>query len=122
MAIYLIVLMSTLFNTALGGSRVAMSLLAIDLGANPFGVGLLAALYGVFPMLLAIYAGKLIDRVGARGPMIAGVRVTVNHITHITIPLLFGAMGSVLGVAPVFISNGLMLLTGGIINQRAARH
>src|SRR5450759_1585682 len=52
----------------------------------------------------------------------AGVRVTVNHITHITIPLLFGAMGSVVGVAPVFISNGLMLLTGGIINQRAARH
>jgi predicted MFS family arabinose efflux permease len=52
----------------------------------------------------------------------AGVRVTVNHFTHITIPLLFGAMGSVVGVAPVFISNGLMLLTGGIINQRAARH
>ncbi len=73
MAIYLIALMSTLFNTAFGGSRVAMSLLAIELGANPFGVGLLAALYGVFPMLLAIYAGKLIDRVGARGPMIAGM-------------------------------------------------
>lgn len=73
MAIYLIALMCTLFNTAFGGSRVAMSLLAIELGANPFGVGLLAALYGVFPMLLAIYAGKLIDRVGARGPMIAGM-------------------------------------------------
>jgi MFS family permease len=72
MAIYLIALMSTLCNTAFAGSRVVMSLLAIELGANPFEVGLLAALYALIPMLLAIYAGKLIDRVGARGPMLAG--------------------------------------------------
>jgi len=72
MAIYLIALMSTLCNTAFGGSRVVMSLLAIDLGADPFGIGVLASLYALFPMLLAIYAGKVIDRVGARGPMFAG--------------------------------------------------
>ncbi len=75
MAIYLIALMSTLCNTAFGGSRVVMSLLAIDLGADPFGVGLLASLYALFPMLLAIYAGKVIDRVGARGPMFAGTLI-----------------------------------------------
>jgi len=72
MAIYLIALMSMLCHTAFGGSRVVMSLLAIELGANPFGVGLLAALYAVCPTLLAIYTGKLIDRVGARAPMFIG--------------------------------------------------
>ncbi len=72
MAIYLIALMSMLLHTAFGGSRVVLSLLAIELGANPFGVGVLAALYAVCPMLLAIYAGRLIDRVGARLPMLVG--------------------------------------------------
>jgi MFS family permease len=51
----------------------------------------------------------------------AGVRVTVNHFTHVTIPLAFGALGSAFGVAPVFVTNALMLLAGGIVNQRATR-
>lgn len=72
MAIYLIALASMLCNTAFGGSRVVLSLLAIDLGADPFGVGIMAALYAVGPMLLAIYTGKLIDRIGALAPMLIG--------------------------------------------------
>lgn len=70
--IYLVALASTFCNTAFGGSRVVLSLLAIELGANPLEVGMLAALYAVCPMLLAIYAGKVIDRIGARIPMLAG--------------------------------------------------
>jgi MFS family permease len=72
MTIYLVALASTFCNTAFGGSRVVLSLLAIELGANPLEVGMLAALYALCPMLLAIYAGKVIDRIGARKPMLAG--------------------------------------------------
>ena len=50
----------------------------------------------------------------------AGVRVTVNHLVHVTVPLLFGAIGSAFGFYPVFALNGLMLVGGGIMN-RAAR-
>lgn len=51
----------------------------------------------------------------------AGVRLTVHYCAHVAIPLAFGGIGSAFGIAPVFIVNALMLLTGGIVNQRAGR-
>ncbi len=72
MAIYLIVLLCILNHAAFTGSRVVISLYAIDLGADPFAIGVLVSFYAMCPLLLAIYAGKLIDRVGARLPMLAG--------------------------------------------------
>ena len=98
MAIYLIALMSTLCNTAFAGSRVVMSLLAIELGANPFEVGLLAALFALIPMLFAIYAGRLIDRVGARGPMLAG---TLGLALCLMLPAAYPMLPALYGVAPL---------------------
>src|SRR5512146_1404912 len=72
MAIYLIVLMCTLNHAGFGGSRVAVSLYALDLGANQFTIGVLMALYALLPMLLAVYIGRLADRVGPRLPMLCG--------------------------------------------------
>jgi MFS family permease len=72
MAIYLIVLLCILNHAAFTGSRVVFSLYAIELGADSFAIGVLVSLYALFPLLFAIYAGKLIDRVGARLPMLAG--------------------------------------------------
>jgi predicted MFS family arabinose efflux permease len=48
-----------------------------------------------------------------------GMRVTINQFTHIVVPVLFGTIGSVLGVAPVFIVNALILAGGGWINRRS---
>jgi MFS family permease len=72
MPIVLLALMGTLANVAHGGGRVTLSLLSLQLGANALGVGMLIALYAFGPLMLAIYAGKVIDRVGARRPMMAG--------------------------------------------------
>lgn len=72
MAIYLIVLMCALNHAGFGGSRVAVSLYALDLGANQLTIGVLMALYGLCPMLLAVTIGKLADRVGPRLPMLMG--------------------------------------------------
>lgn len=70
--IVLLAMMGTLCNVAHGGGRVTLSLLALQLGADAFGVGLLIALYALGPLVFAIYAGKVIDRVGARLPMMLG--------------------------------------------------
>lgn len=65
---------------AYGGLRLAMTLHAIELGASAATIGLLAAIFGVGPVLTSIVLGRWVDRVGARVPMIiasAGVVVSV---------------------------------------------
>ena len=59
-------------HMVLAGSRVAVSLDALAQGADPATVGVLLALYAVLPMVLAIPAGRLADRIGVRRPMLVG--------------------------------------------------
>ena len=59
-------------HLVLNGSRIAVSLDALSLGANAATVGGLLALFALLPMFFAIPAGRLADRVGVRGPMLAG--------------------------------------------------
>ena len=47
-------------------ARVVLALYALELGAQPFTVGILAATFSLLPMLLALPTGKLADRFGAR--------------------------------------------------------
>src|SRR5689334_25426563 len=79
-------------HLVLTGSRVAVSLNALALGANAATVGGLMALFALFPMFLAIPAGRLADRVGVRGPM------------------LVGSVGNALGVLVVTLLPGLPAL------------
>ena len=46
-----------------------------------------------------------------------GLRVTINQITHIAVPVVFGTIGSMFGVAPVFITNALFLTGGAFLNR-----
>lgn len=48
----------------------------------------------------------------------AGMRITVNQIVHTTIPLFFGAVGSAVGYAAVFLTNAGFLAVGGYISKR----
>src|SRR5215210_8051216 len=86
MSIYLIVLMCTLSHAGFGGSRVAISLYALELGASQFTIGVLMALYAICPLLLAVYVGRLADRVGPRLPMLIGV---VGVVVGLLLPPLF---------------------------------
>jgi MFS family permease len=45
-----------------------------------------------------------------------GLRLTVNKLTQILVPLAFGAMGSAFGLLPVFWANGVFLLAGGAVS------
>ena len=86
MAIHLVVLMCVLNHSGYVGSRMVMSLYALSLGADQFSIGIIMSLYALCPMLLAISAGKLVDRVGPRLPMLAG-----------TIGLSASAIGVIIG-------------------------
>jgi MFS family permease len=50
----------------------------------------------------------------------AGLRVTVNNVTHLVIPLVFGSIGTMFGYAPVWLANSLLLGAGGWLVRRAA--
>lgn len=62
-------------HVALGAARVTASLYALSMQASAFAVGSLIALFAVFPMLFAVPMGRVIDRSGARKPMMAGCLV-----------------------------------------------
>lgn len=44
-----------------------------------------------------------------------GIRQMANNVTHMIVPLLFGALGSVLGMGPVFWANSAILLGGAYL-------
>jgi len=48
----------------------------------------------------------------------AGVRMSLVNAMAVTVPLLFGAVGGALGVAPVLLSVGVFLTTGGWLSRR----
>ena len=69
---YLATLITLIVQGCNMGSRMIATLFAIELGANPFTVGLLISAYSVLPLLLSVYSGRVSDRFGARYPMLAG--------------------------------------------------
>jgi len=48
-----------------------------------------------------------------------GVRVSVNHMAHVAVPLFFGTMGTALGYAPIFLINAALLMICSYISKRS---
>jgi len=94
--LYLVVLASVLTSIAQRGSKVALSLYALELGAGSFAVGLLGALFASFPLLLAVHAGRISDRFGVRYPMLLGGTIMAIALAG---PALFPALGSLFACA-----------------------
>ena len=65
-----LVTLTVCVHTAFTGSRMLVSLYAIHLlHASDFTVGALLSSYALLPMLIAVTAGRLVDRSGARWPL-----------------------------------------------------
>ena len=77
MPLGLLVLTVVLAHTAFNGTRLNISLAALAAGASPLTVGVMMSLMAAFPMLLGIAAGRLVDRVGVRIPIIGAVALLV---------------------------------------------
>jgi MFS family permease len=105
MAIYLISLLSVLNQIGVKGSKMLVALYAIELGASPFVIGTLVASYAVFPLLFAVYAGRVIDRRGVRMPMVLGsMGMTAGLALPVmmpVVPVLFLSCG-LIGAASLF--------------------
>jgi MFS family permease len=70
--VYIAVSLSLLQGVSMRGAKMLVSLSALDIGATPFQVGVLAALFAAFPLVLAVYAGKISDRIGVTKPIVGG--------------------------------------------------
>ena len=77
MSVRLLVVLTVLVHLSFAGCRVIISLTAIHHGATPFTVGLVMSLLTVVAMLLAVRWGRWVDRIGVRGPMLAGAAAIV---------------------------------------------
>ena len=55
-----------------------------------------------------------------RAGEVTGLRLTINNITHIAVPVTSGAVASLLGVAPVFWACAALLVASGWLARKAA--
>lgn len=99
MPLFLIIVLTSITFITMKGSRVLMTLYAVDLGAGPFETGILFALYGLFPFLLAIAAGRLADRFDNRLLMYWGLG---SYILSLALPYVFPSMTTLFIVAPLW--------------------
>jgi MFS family permease len=99
MTLYWVVALAVLNHTSFKGSKVLLSLFALDLGASQLLIGVLYGMYSVFPIVLAVYAGKMADRLGMRGPMMLG---SAGLSLGLLIPYVFP------GVLALFVSATLI--------------
>lgn len=83
-------------HAAMAGLRMAVPLQALRAGASAWTVGILLALFAAAPVLLALHAGRLADRLGYHRPV------------HIAVVLAMAGMG--LGLASVWLQGVWMLL------------
>jgi len=107
MIIQYLLALTVINGVVIRGGRVLLALYALNMGADPFTVGLIAATFSAFPTLLSWPAGKLADRFGTRWL------------------LLVGALGAFLGmlipwwtpgITTLFIAAGLNGLSFSIFN------
>jgi MFS family permease len=107
-----LICISLMAHIALAGARITTSLYAISLHASEFTIGTLIALFSLFPMLLAVHVGRVIDRVGIVRPMLAGC---------FSIALGCTLAGTVGGLAVLYLAT-ILVGTGFMVIQVAAQH
>jgi MFS family permease len=98
-------------------SKVLISLFALELGASQLYIGVMIAMYSLFPALLALYAGRLSDRLGVRPPMLAGtLGVAIGLLLpwlSPTVPALY-ASAALIGFSHMFYNVATQNLVGSL--------
>ena len=125
MSVYLTVLLAVLNQIGLKGSKMLVALYAIDMGASPLTIGMLISTFAIFPLTLAVYAGRYSDRVGMRRPMILG---SFAVCLGLLLPTVFPALAALfisaalVGTANLFFhvaSHNLIGALGGVGERTA---
>lgn len=115
MSIPFVYAISLLNSLGVVAAQVVVSLTALQLGASHLTVGLIAGSFSLFPMLLAVLAGRLIDRHGARWPMTFGV---IGGGLGVLVPYTLPGIGALFaaalltGLSVIFINLATQNLVG----------
>jgi MFS family permease len=99
MPLVLILSLSSIAFITMKGSRILMTLFAVNMGAGPLEVGILFALYGLFPFLLAVVAGRIADRFDNRLLMYWGLG---SYTISLVMPFFFPSLTMLFIVAPLW--------------------
>ncbi len=96
MPLVLVLLLSSTVFITLKGQRVLSTLFGVELGATPLEMGVLFAMNGLFPFLLAVTAGRIADRLDNRIIMYGGIAgyagcLLLPHFFP-TLPMLYVAV------------------------------
>ena len=100
-----VILPTVLLHFAFSGCRVNLSLTALSLHASPATVGAIASMLALLPMLFAVSAGRMIDRIGPRRPMLLGA---VMELSGLVIGYMWPRL-EVLFVVSALAGSGFML-------------
>ena len=98
------------------GAKILVSLSALSIGATPFQVGVLAAMFAAFPLLLAVHAGKVSDRIGVKRPMVWGaVVIAIGIAAPLAVSGLAGLVlaSALVGLGHIFFHVSIHNLIGG---------
>ena len=107
MALYLTFILTLFIVTSVHAGRVLITIYALKLGAQPFTVGILAALVSVPPTLLAWQIGRYSDRLGSRRLLIGG---TAAGVLGMLLPYFFPGLPALYAAA---VMNGLLFAFAG---------
>ncbi len=99
MPLILILTLSSITFITMKGSRILMTLYAVDLGAGLLETGILFALYGLPPFLLAVVAGRVADRLDNRVLMYWGLGL---YTISMVLPWFFPSLTILFIVAPLW--------------------
>ena len=98
MEIAYFILLNVFGHVCFVGSRMTTTLFALQLGASEFTVGVLLALFAVLPMFLSVTAGRIIDRLGPKRPVMAGLAVLACAAT---LPFFFPSVSTLYLSSPL---------------------
>jgi len=91
MTFYIVMLVTVLNHISFKGSKVLITLYAIELGASPFTIGVLFSMYSLFPIFLSLYAGRVSDRYGFPKPMLIG---SIGLLGGLLLPYLYPTLSA----------------------------
>lgn len=123
--VYTITALHTATHAAFIGSKVVISLLALELGASQLMIGALISCYAIAPLTLGVYCGRLADTIGMRLPMlfgaaVIGIAMLVGYLWQ-TLTALF-AVAALVGIGFVFFIVSVQNLVGVMPGNRARNY
>lgn len=108
-------------ETVLAAAMCLAALLFLPFTFITFVPALLALSFGI-GLTLGVSQPLTLNLTYNRSPAgrsgeVTGLRLTINNITHIAVPLAAGSIGALLGIAPVFWASAGILLVSGYLSH-----